>query len=95
MLEITSSPMETDISEPEMADPTVKTFASTPKGASGEKSLRKTSCAMDATVPTTSEEIQESVIVSPEEEEELLASLDEEELPEFNSIEDLRQWLGV
>jgi hypothetical protein len=47
--------------------------------------------------PTTSEEIPESVIVSPEEEEELLASPDEEEeeLPEFNSVEDLRQWLGL
>jgi hypothetical protein len=35
--------------------------------------------------------------VSPEEEEELLASPDEEEeeLPEFNSIEDLRQWLEL
>jgi TolA-binding protein len=39
-----------------------------------------------------SEEIRESV--SPEAEEELLAS-DEEELPDFNTVEDLRQWLGV
>jgi hypothetical protein len=39
---------------------------------------------MDATVQTTSEEIPEMVIVSPE-----------EELPEFNSVEDLRQWLGL
>jgi hypothetical protein len=102
MPEITSSPMETDISEPEVADPTVKTFTSTPTGASDEKSSRETSCAMDdhstETVLSTSEEIPESVIVSPEEEEELLASPDEEEeeeLPEFNSVEDLRQWLGV
>jgi hypothetical protein len=109
----------TDISEPEMADPTVKTFASTPTGASEEKSSRETSCAMDdhsaileslrnkilgtpagaseeeswretsspmdVTVQTTSEEIPQWVIVSPE----------EEELPEFNSVEDLRQWLGL
>jgi hypothetical protein len=40
---------------------------------------------MDVTVPTTSEEIPEWVIMSPE----------EEELPEFNSVEDLRQWLGL
>jgi hypothetical protein len=38
------------------------------------------------TVPTTSEKIPEMVIVSPEE---------EEELPEFNTVEDLRQWLGL
>jgi hypothetical protein len=97
MPEITSSPMETDISE--MVDPTVKTFTSTPTGASEEKSSRETSCAMDdistETVLSTSEEIPESVILSPEEEEELLASLDEEELPEFDSIEDLRQWLEL
>jgi hypothetical protein len=42
---------------------------------------------MDATVQSTSEEIPQWVIVSPEEEE--------EELPEFNSVEDLRQWLGL
>jgi hypothetical protein len=41
--------------------------------------------SMDATVQTTSEEIPDMVIVSPE----------EEELPEFNSVEDLRQWLGL
>jgi hypothetical protein len=117
MQEITSSPIDlvtglssySDISEPnsptdisEMEDPTpVKTLASTPTGASDEKSSRETSCAMDdhstETVLSTSEEILESVIVSPEEEGELLASPDEEEeeLPEFNSVEDLRQWLGL
>jgi uncharacterized coiled-coil protein SlyX len=90
-----SSLMEAYISEPnspadisEMAEPTVKTFASTPTGASEEKSSRKTSCVMDAAVQTTSE----AESVTPE--EELLAS-PEEELPEFNSMEHLRQWLGV
>jgi hypothetical protein len=34
---------------------------------------------------TSSEEIPEWIIVSPE----------EEELPEFNSVEELRQWLGL
>jgi hypothetical protein len=63
----------------------VKTFATTPTGASEEKSSRETSSPMDETVPTTSEEIPQWVIVSPK----------EEELPEFNCIEDLRQWLGV
>jgi hypothetical protein len=38
---------------------------------------------------------EEEFLVSPEEEMELLASGDEEELPEFNCIEDLRQWLGL
>jgi hypothetical protein len=52
---------------------------------SEEESWRETSCVMDVTVRTTSEEIRESVIQSPE----------EEELPEFNSVEDLRQWLGL
>jgi hypothetical protein len=101
MLEITSSPMETDISEPEMAHPTVKTFASTPTGAS----MRKTSSTMDAAVQTTSEaesvtpeeellgSPEEELLVSPEEEMELLAS--GEELPEFNSMEDFRQWLEL
>jgi hypothetical protein len=53
------------------------------------QSLKVASCPMDdhSTVPkeTSSEEIPEWVIVSPE----------EEELPEFNSVEDLRQWLGL
>ena len=87
-----SSPMETDISEPEMAEESfipVKTFASTPTGAS----LRKTSCVMDAAVQTTSEAEsvtpEEELLASPD--EELLAS--EEELPEFNSMEDFTQWL--
>jgi hypothetical protein len=107
----------TDISEPEMVDPTPM-VATTPTGASEAtvKSLRhkvlSTPKAMvtgpsDATlqslrekvasnrthmddhlpetVPSTSEEIRESVILSQE----------EEELPEFNSVEDLRQWLGL
>jgi hypothetical protein len=88
---------QTDISEPEVVS--VKTFASTPTGAL----LRKTSSTMDATVQTTSEAEsvtpEEELFASPEEkplvspEEELLASV--EELPEFNSMEDFRQWLGV
>jgi hypothetical protein len=57
--------------------------ATTHTGAS--ESSRETSCTMDVTVPTTSE--AEWVIASPEEEE--------EELPEFNTVEDLRQWLGL
>jgi hypothetical protein len=57
----------------------------TPTGASDEESSRETSSPMDATVPSTSEEIPQWVIVSPK----------EEELPEFNSVEDLRQWLGL
>jgi hypothetical protein len=77
---------QADISELEMVDPTpVKTLATTPTGASDEKYSRETSSPMDVTVPTTSEEIPQWVIVSPE----------EEELPEFNCVEDLRQWLGV
>jgi hypothetical protein len=55
----------------------------TPTGTS--ESSRETSCVMDLTVPTTSE--AEWVIASPEEEE--------EELPEFHTVEDLRQWLGL
>jgi hypothetical protein len=55
----------------------------TPTGTS--ESSRETSSPMDVTVPTTSEEIPEWVIASPE----------EEELPEFNTVEDLRQWLGL
>jgi hypothetical protein len=87
--------METDISEPDFIP--VKTFASTPTGAS----LRKTSCVMDAAVQTTSESElvtteEEELLVSPEEEMELLASGDEEEeIPEFNSIEDFRKWLEL
>jgi hypothetical protein len=57
----------------------------TPTGASEEESWRETSSPMDVTLQTTSEEIPQWVIVSPE----------EEELPEFNSVEDLRQWLGL
>ena len=53
---------------------------STPKGTS--ESWRETSSPMDVTVRTTSE--AEWVIASPE-----------EELPEFNTVEDLRQWLGL
>jgi hypothetical protein len=71
-----------DISE--MADLTT-VVASTPTGTSEEESWRETSSHMDVTVRTTSEEIPEWVILSPE----------EEELPEFNSVEDLRQWLGL
>jgi hypothetical protein len=82
----------------------VKTFTSTPTGAS----LRKTSCVMDAAVQTTSEaesdilSIEEELLgspegmellVSPEEEMELLAS--GEELPELNWMGDLRQWLEL
>ena len=77
-------------SEPEV----VKTFASTPTGAS----MRKTSSTMDAAVQTTSE----AESATPEEElpeEELLVSPDEELLasgiPEFNSMEDFRQWLEL
>jgi hypothetical protein len=103
-----SSP--TDISEVADFIP-VKTFATTPAGAS----MRKTSCVMDAAVQTTSE--AESDILSLEEEllgsleEELLGSLEEEllvspeeemellasgeELPELNWTEDLRQWLEL
>jgi hypothetical protein len=55
----------------------------TPAGASED--WRETSSTMDVTLQTTSEEIPEWIIVSPE----------EEEVPEFNSIEDLRQWLGL
>jgi hypothetical protein len=47
------------------------------------ESSRETSCVMDVTVPNTSE--AEWVIASPE----------EEEFPEFNTVEDLRQWLGL
>jgi hypothetical protein len=86
MPEISSYPMETDIWEPEMVDPT-PVVATTPMDDHSTE-----------TVLSTSEEIPESVIVSPEEEEEeLLRSPDEEEkeLPEFNSVEDLRQWLGL
>jgi hypothetical protein len=53
----------------------------TPTGTS--ESWRETSSPMDVTVRTTSE--AEWVIASPE----------EEELPEFNTVEDLRQWLGL
>jgi hypothetical protein len=52
----------------------VKTFATTPTGRSEETSSRETSSPMDVTVETTSEEIQESVILSQDEEEKLLAS---------------------
>jgi hypothetical protein len=90
---------QTDISEPDF----IPVVASTPTGAS----LRKTSCVMDAEVQTTSEaesdilsqeekllaSPEEELLVSPEEEMELLAS--GEELPEFNWIEDLRQWLEL
>jgi hypothetical protein len=38
---------------------------------------------------------EDELLVSPEEEMELLASRDEVELPEFNWIEDLRQWLEL
>jgi hypothetical protein len=93
---------QTDISEPEV----VKTFASTPTGAS----MRKTSSTMDAAVQTTSEAEsvtpEEELLGSPDEEllanleEELLASEEEllaseEELPEFDWTEDLRQWLEL
>jgi hypothetical protein len=59
----------------------------TPTGASDEESSRETSSPIDdhSTVLSTSEEIPQWVIVSPE----------VEELPEFNSVEDLRQWLGL
>jgi hypothetical protein len=57
-----------------MVDGTV--VATTRTGAS--ESSRETSCVRDVTVPTTSEEIPEWVILS--QEEELLASPDEEEL---------------
>jgi hypothetical protein len=49
--------------------------------------LVSTRTPIEMTELTSSYEIAQWVDVSPEEEE--------EELPEFNSVEELRQWLGV
>jgi hypothetical protein len=117
MPEINSSPMETDISEPEMVDRT-PVVVSTPMeiGASEEIPESVIVSPEEEEELLVSPEEEEELLVSPEEEEELLVSPDEEEellvspeeeeellrspdekeeLPEFNSIEDLRQWLEL
>jgi hypothetical protein len=97
MPEINSSQMETDISEPEMVDRT-PVVASTPMeiGASEEIPESVIVSPGEEEELLASPDEEEELLVSPQEEEELLANPDEEEeLPEFNSIEDLRQWLEL
>jgi hypothetical protein len=88
-----SDPMSSEITQAGASESTVKSLRDKVlsnlmvKGAvdATPQSLPVASSPMDETVQTTSEEIPDLLIVSAE----------EEEIPEFNSVEDLRQWLGL